>query len=110
MAVLSIGGYQIAPHVTQTTGSYRLRDMGCVPTSVANGINTVTGRRLDGDDVLARIPRSEESNPQTVGWSLLDADRACAELGVGFENRSNRGRPALRAAWAANLTTTVQGI
>lgn len=109
MTWLSVAGYQIAPHVSQKSGTTRLRIMGCVPSSGANGLNTVTGRRLDGDDVLVKVPQRDESNPQTLGWSLADLDLAMARLGVGFENRSGRGRAGVRAAWAANQCVAIQG-
>lgn len=112
--VLNIQGYSIAPHQSQRqrynpTASYRLQTEGCVPTGGANGTNTVTGRRLDGDDVLRLIPKAQESDPRTPGWSLEDLDRAMAKIGVGFEIRRGRGRNGLRAAWAADLATAIQG-
>lgn len=78
--------YYVQPHVTQFDGS---SDQGsaCVPTSLANGIAASTGgaRRPAGVTIHRLIPHSQETDPHVPGWSLTDADRAMAKIGVGFD-------------------------
>lgn len=66
--------------------SERTRAEGCVWTTVANGCDAATGGRVDPepDVVLSKVRRSEETNPVTPGWSLEDAQKAAARLGVSM--------------------------
>jgi hypothetical protein len=64
--------------------SARTRREGCTWTTGSNGIAAATGnrKRPSPDTVLAQVPRSHETNPETPGWSLPDLDLACNKLGV----------------------------
>jgi hypothetical protein len=64
--------------------SARTKREGCTWTTGANGIAAATRGRLhpSPDTVLAQVPRSHETNPETPGWSLPDLDLACNKLGV----------------------------
>lgn len=62
--------------------SARLRSMGCTPTSLANALRCATGGAIDlsGDQVLAKVKLSEETNPASPGWSLDDAQLAAKRI------------------------------
>jgi hypothetical protein len=103
----------VNPHRSQyaTGSSYRTRTQGCTWTSAANGADASTGGRIDytPDQVLRLVPASEETNPQTPGWSLGDVDKAMAKIGVPFEVRSGGGWSAVLEALADNLYVVLQG-
>lgn len=75
-------------HRTQFDGSPGASE-ACVPTSGANGARASSGGKVDdsGGQVHALVPKSQETDPHTAGWSLEDLDRAMGKLGVGFEIR-----------------------
>ena len=64
--------------------SARTKREGCTWTTGANGIMAATGgaKHPSPDTVLAQVPKSQETNPTTPGWSLPDLDLACNRLGV----------------------------
>lgn len=63
-----------------------LASQNCVPASLAMGADEGTGGRVvrTASQVRALLPRSEETDPATPGWSLRDADVVAAKLGVEF--------------------------
>lgn len=103
----SVGGYYLNPHRSQydPDSSTFTRQTGCGPTTVANGANASTGGHISktAQQVHDLIPRSQETDPSTPGWSIPDQDRAAAKLGVPFENRSGQG-------WGKALTALAQGL
>lgn len=101
--------YYVQPHVTQFEALDPLRGEACVPASVANGVGATTGgaRRPSSTSVHRLIPKAEETNPTTPGWSIVDADRACAKMGIPFAPAS--GWDALEAAHDAGHYVIVQG-
>ena len=106
----TIGVYYLNPHRDQFDGSW-LESENCVPTSLANGANASSGggTNLTGASVRALLPRSQETDPQTPGWSIPDADHAMAKLRVGFADRSGTGWPGVVSSWAANEYVIIQG-
>lgn len=91
--------------------SARTRRSGCTWISGAVGADYATGGRIDPapDVVLAKVAPSEETSPQTPGWSLADLARAMQRLGVPFAVRAGQGWAAVRAARKANLGIVLQG-
>jgi len=82
---MSVGGYYQNPHRSQYDGTeVRTRREGCVPATGANGGNASTHGRVNhtAEQVHHLIPKAEESDPKTPGWSLLDLKRAENEQGV----------------------------
>lgn len=77
----------------QAGTSDRTHRQGCTWTSAANGVDAATGGKVlkTPDQILALVPRSQETDPATPGWSLYDVDKAMAKIGVGFEVRTGRG-------------------
>lgn len=109
----SIAGFYLNPHRSQyDPGSpTRTRRQGCVPTALTNGANASTGGAVNKSAAYVHelIPQSQETDPNTPGWSLVDGDRAAAKLGVGFDNRAGQGWTALVQALDAGLYVDVQG-
>lgn len=105
-----LGGYYLNPHDTQFDGS-KLEDENCTPAAGDNGANASTGGKvnLTAGGVRALIPRSQETNPATPGWSLEDLDHAMAKVGVPFVVRSGDGWTAVTNALHAGLYVAVQG-
>ena len=87
------------------------RHEGCGPTTVANGANATTGGKVSrtAAQVHALIPKADETDPNTPGWSVVDMVRAAAKLGVPLEDRTGDGWAAVVAAWNAGLTVALQG-
>lgn len=98
--------YQYAPG-----NSARTRKSGCTWISGAVGADYATGGKTDPspDTVLSKVKVSEETSPQTPGWSLADLARAMQRLGVPFAVRSGQGWSGVRAARKANLGIVLQG-
>ena len=80
----------VQPHVTQFDGGAGQGE-ACVPASVANGIAASTGgaRRPSSQTIHRLVPRSEETNPATPGWSMGDADNATGKMLGRIEGRSH---------------------
>lgn len=103
--------YYVQPHVCQFDGS---SDQGsaCVPTSCANGVAASTGgaRRPAGVTIHRLIPQSEESDPHVPGWSIVDADRAMAKIGIPFTiGDSSNGFDHLTASHNSGHYVILQG-
>lgn len=66
---------------------------GCTWTSVANGADAATGGRVKRtpDQVHALVKPSEETNKDTPGWSLPDAQLAFTRLGIKSEVHTGEG-------------------
>ena len=98
-------------HEQQYDYSARTSASGCTWTSVAMGVDAQSGGKLDPspDTVLSKVARSEETNPQTPGWSLTDADLAMQRMGVPFVPRVGQGWAAVRSARTAGLYIVLQG-
>lgn len=96
-------GWYLNPHRTQFDGS-PLENENCGPTSAANGANAATAGAYNhtGGYLRHLLPRSQETNPGTPGWSLEDLDHVMFRLGIGFEVRSGQG-------WGMLLTLLNQG-
>lgn len=91
--------------------SARTRSSGCTWITGAVGLDAQSGGKLDltPDAVLARVKRTEETNPTTPGWSLVDLRLAAARLGVKFEIRSGQGWAGVRRAKKEGLYVVLQG-
>jgi len=61
-------------------------NQNCTPTAGAMAADQATGGRIrrTGSTMRALIPRSQEQNPATPGWSIVDLDTAMAKLGIPF--------------------------
>lgn len=107
---MNLDGYTVAPHLSQFAAyeSKRTQSSGCTWTSGAMGANNSAGLHLTGDDVLAKVLRTEETSPGTPGWSLADLDKAMARLGVPFAIGTG-GWSGLRAARAKGYGIVLQG-
>lgn len=91
--------------------SARTRKQGCTWTSGANGVDAATGglRTISPDAVLAKVKPSEETNPATPGWSMVDLALAMTRLGVPFAIRTNQGWDAVEQALDDRLYVVLQG-
>ena len=89
----------------------RTRTSGCTWVSGAIGLDASTGGRLDPppDAVVSKVLRSEETNPDTPGWSLADLRLAVQRLGGRFDVRSGAGWAGVRAARELGLFVVLQG-
>jgi hypothetical protein len=87
------------------------RSSGCTWVSASNGADAATRGRVDlePDQVHAKVKRTEEVNPYTPGWHLDDVDLAMKRIGVGFDNRTGAGWPALRRAHDDGYYILLQG-
>lgn len=110
----SLGGFYLNPHRSQyeVGASTVTRHEGCGWTSAANGANAATGGKvnLSPDQVHALVPKAEEQNPNTPGWSLADVKKAMTKAGVPFEVRSGQGwATVVQALDVAHLDVVLQG-
>lgn len=89
----------------------RTHAQGCTWTTGANGADASTGGaiRRTPDQVLAKVPRADETDPRTPGWSLVDLGHAMASLGVAFRVESGSGWAGVVAAHHAGLYIALQG-
>jgi len=87
------------------------RQSGCTWTSGANGIYATTGGRHDPtpDQIHALVKRTEETNPQTPGWSLADLAKAMGRYGVGFVDHGGKGWTALISQLKSGHYVALQG-
>lgn len=108
---MSLDGFYLNRHRTQYDGIYADQTFGCTWTAVANGADAASGGAIDRSpsQVHALIARADESDPSTPGWSIVDADKAAARLGLGFENRTGQGWAGVSSALAAGLYVVIQG-
>lgn len=85
--------YIIQKHQSQyQTGTTAItRSSGCTWTSACNGVWAVSDRTPSPDAIHKLVPRSQETDPRTPGWSLPDVDRAMARLGIYFSDRTGEG-------------------
>jgi len=106
----SVGGYYRNTHVSQYDGS-KYEHQNCAPASAANGLAAVSGGHTTrtGGQVRALLPRGQETNPNTPGWSIPDVDHAMAKLNVGFLNRSGQGWGAVRLAHSQGYYIVLSG-
>lgn len=91
--------------------SQRTRSEGCTWTSAANGIDAATGgkHKYQPDSILGLIPRQDETDPATDGWSLYDVDHAMAKIGVPFQVRTGQGWSGVQTARAKGQYVLLQG-
>ena len=105
--------YYVAEHESQygSDRSERTRTSGCVWATLSTGVDAQSGGQLDPepDAILALVKRSEETNPLTPGWSLIDAQKAMARLGVPFSIRSGAGWDVLKAYRDSGFYVVLQG-
>lgn len=87
----------VQPHVTQFDGSVRQGE-ACVPASLANGVRATTGgsRMPTSASVHSLIPKAQETDPNSPGWSEVDADRAMEKMTIDYA--PVKGWEALEAA------------
>ena len=87
------------------------RSSGCTWTSLANGISATTAGKdhPTPDFVHGKVARSEETSPQTPGWSLTDADLAAKRLGFDLVDQTHSGWDAVRKALAGHHYVLLQG-
>jgi hypothetical protein len=99
------------PYQYAAANSARTRKEGCVWITGAAAVDAQSGgkRKPSPDDVLAKVKRSEETNPVTDGWSLQDLGLAMVRLDVPFVIRSGQGWAAVRATRRAGLYIALQG-
>lgn len=73
--------YFLPPHRSQFDGS-PLANQNCTPASGADGLAATTQGRisLSGGQLRSYLPRSDETNPETPGWSLQDLAEAIRRL------------------------------
>lgn len=96
-------------HRTQFDGSTYANE-NCAPTSAANGARVATAGRVDltGARVRALLPRDEEENPNTPGWTLRDIDNAMAKINVPYTVSS--GWQYVESAHRSGFAITMPGI
>jgi hypothetical protein len=87
------------------------RSSGCTWTSLATGIAATTGgtHHPSPDTVHDLLPRSQETNPATPGWSLEDAAKAASRYGMAFQVRSGDGWQAAISAHLGGHYVLLQG-
>ncbi len=97
---------QLAP-----TNSPITRSSGCTWTTVANGISAITAGRHNPspDTVHAEVRRSEETDPNTPGWSIPDAVLAAKRLGHALINYSGDGWSGVLTALHSRHYVVIQG-
>jgi hypothetical protein len=98
------------PHVTQFDGTAKA-SQNCTPTTGAAGADASSGGlvHLTGGQLRAHVKQSEETNPNTPGWSLLDLDLGLSRIGVPFVIRSGTGWGGVISALDAGLYVALQG-
>lgn len=81
--------YKRGEHRTQFDGSAQ-QGSNCTAASLANGAREETDGAHDhsGAFMRAKVAKSEETNPESPGWSLSDADLAARRDGVPFDRGS----------------------
>lgn len=109
-----VAGYYVpTPHRSQydPDSSTSTRREGCGPTTVANGANASTGGKISktGQQIHNLLPKYQETDPSTLGWSIPDQIKAAAKIGVPMENRSGQGWSALLTALNHGLYVALQG-
>lgn len=106
-------GWYVNEHVSQyaPTAQPITRTSGCTWTSTRNGADAATEGKVNQtpDQVHALIPRKDETNPVTPGWSLIDAQRALSKLGIVSEDITGQGWVAVENAHRAGFYVLVQG-
>jgi hypothetical protein len=77
--------YDHGTHRTQYDGS-PYQNQNCTPTSGANAARELTQGAYDvsGATIRSLVLRSEETNPDTPGWSLDDLQLAMRRAGIAF--------------------------
>lgn len=109
----TLGGLYVNRHRSQYAPgcSTLTRREGCTWTSTANAADAATGGKVDRtpDQVHSLVPKSEETNPATPGWSLADAKKAMTKMGVPFEIRSGQGWQRVVDAWNEGRYVVLQG-
>lgn len=105
--------YIIQPHISQydTFNSPVTRVAGCTWTTVANGIAAVTGgkKHPTPDQVHAKVPHWQETDPSKPGWSIGDAVKAAAAYGVKLVDHTGDGWGAVVAYHDAGYYLLIQG-
>ena len=98
---------QLAPGMSPVT-----RSEGCTWTSGASGVAAISGGSFEPtpDHVHDQVPRSQETNPDTPGWSIPDLAKAMGKLGVTFLNRTNAGWDGLMADLLSGHYVVLQGV
>ena len=109
-----MGVYYLNPHKSQLggTNSAITRSSGCTWTAAANGVNASTGGKQNPspDAVHNLVKRTEETTPETPGWSLYDVDKAMTRISpaVGYEVRKT-GWVGVESALDAGHYVVLQG-
>lgn len=105
--------YYIAAHASQygVGCSTVTRREGCVWTTVTNGIRSISGGRYrpTPDAIHNLLPKAQETNPLTPGWSITDAIKAAGRYGVHLNDHTGEGWEALVAFHDAGKFVLVQG-
>lgn len=96
--------YQLSPENSAIT-----RSSGCTWCTLSVGANLASGVTRTPDQIHSLVKRSEESNPDTPGWSLIDASLAMSRLGVPWQNLSRMGWAAVQRAHRDGLYVVLQG-
>lgn len=88
------------------------RSSGCTWTSGRNGADAATGGMVDitPDQVKAKVKVSEETDPDSPGWSLQDLDKAMSRIGVPFDPRNGQGWDKLKDARRVGQYIVLQGL
>lgn len=100
--------YRRGTHRSQFDGS-PLASENCTPASGANAAREASDGKYDhsGGYIRNLVKRSEETNPNTPGWSLADLDLAMSRARIPFEVR--RGWAAVKTARAKGLGIVLPG-
>lgn len=69
------------------------RQNGCTWTTVSNGIAATTGgaHEPSPDYIHSLLPRSQETDPNSAGWSIPDAIHAASRYGMTVTDLSGKG-------------------
>jgi len=102
--------YRRGVHRTQFDGS-TYAGSNCTPTSGANGARESSDGKYDhsGGYIRALVKRSEETDPNSPGWSLADLDLAMKRANIPFTVRSGAGWAAVRAYRESGHGIALQG-
>lgn len=106
-----VAGFYDTAHRCQFDYGASTSANGCTWSSAAMGaaIATAGAVNLTPDQVHALVDRQEETDPNTPGWSIPDADRAMARAHVPYDNRSGQGWSAVEAAVETGHVVHIQG-
>jgi hypothetical protein len=87
------------------------RQNGCTWTSLSTGIAATTGgaHEPSPDYIHSLLPRSQETDPNSPGWSIPDAVHAASRYGMTLVNMSGKGWDAVLAQLANDHYVIVQG-